>query len=429
MSIPKIVNGPRGLKIIFCRNSQNLSVSLLLLVKAGTDLETRKKNGIFHFIEHLYFKGTQKYPSAKLLMEAIDRIGGSYNAFTSYQYTGYYIKVLPNYLFEALDILSEMILNPLFPEEEIEKERKVIFEEINLYRDTPSSLVVDLGNRLVFGDRPAGWSILGTKETIANIKRQDIIKTIKENYSTHNTILVVSGQIHDQKKIINFVNQRFAKYNHQKPKSKFNFRQENSGYKEKIYYRKVEQGHIFLGFPLPGINRLGEKRFVFGLLSIILGGKASSRLWLKIREELGAAYYIGSYFNEYLNRSLFFIHAGLNLERLENVLNKLTEELIIFREKGPTEEELETAKAVFKSNLFMDLEESLGTAFFYGRQYLLNKKFLTPKEIAEKIDKITTSNLNQHLRDLFNFNQLKFVIIAPPKIKINFSKIFKKLLK
>lgn len=429
MREPQIFNGPRGLKIIFCRNSQNLSVSLLLLVKAGTDLETKNKNGIFHFIEHLYFKGTQKYPSAKILMEAIDRIGGSYNAFTSYKYTGYYIKVLPNYLFEALDILSEMILAPLFPEEEIEKERKVIFEEINLYQDTPSSLVIDLGNRLVFGDQPAGWPILGTKETVATIKRSDIIKTIKDNYTTHNTILVISGNINNQKKIIEFINKKFVYYNHQRPKLKFNFRQENYGYKEKIYYRKVEQGHIFLGFPLPGINEVSEKRFIFSLISLILGGKSSSRLWLKIREELGAAYYIASYFSDYLDRSLFFIHAGLNLERLENVLTKLVEELIIFRDKGPTEEELKTAKAVFKSNILMDLEESLGTAFFYGRQYIMRKKFLTPKEVTEKINKITIDNINQYLKNLFNFNQLKFVIIVPPKIKVNFLKIFKKLLK
>jgi predicted Zn-dependent peptidase len=427
--LPKIVNGPRGLKIIFCKNSQNLSVSLLLLVKAGTDLEKRNKNGIFHFIEHLYFKGTKKYPSPKLLMEAIDQIGGSYNAFTGYQYTGYYIKVLPEYLFEALDILSDIILHPLFPKEEIEKERKVIFEEINLYKDIPSNLVVDLGYRLTFGDCPAGWPILGTKETVSKIKRDDILKTIKNNYSSHNTILVVSGQISNEKKIANFINERFASYNSKRPEIKFNFQQKNVGYKEKIYRKKVEQAHIFLGIPLPGIKQLGEDRFYLSLLSVILGDKASSRLWLKIREELGAAYYIRSYFNEYLNRSLFFIHAGLNLSRLETVLFELAKEIKIFKEQGITETELETAKAVFKSGLFMDLEESLGTAIFYGRQYLWTKKFISPKEISIKIDKIVVKDFKNHIKNIFNFDQLKFAIVLPPEIKINFSKIFRKLLK
>ncbi|MCS7200753.1 MAG: insulinase family protein [Patescibacteria group bacterium] len=427
--IPKVVSGPKGLKIIFCKNSQNLSVSLLLLVKAGTDLEKKSKNGIFHFIEHLYFKGTKKYPNAKVLMEAIDEVGGSYNAFTGYQYTGYYIKVLPEYLFDALEILSEIIINPLFPKDEIEKERKVIFEEINLYRDIPSNFVIDLGYSLSFGDQPAGWPILGTKETVEKINRNDILKTINDNYSSRNTILIISGQIYDQKKIVNYVNRIFHQYNSKKPKLNFIFRHKGIGYEEKIYHKKVEQAHVFLGFPMPGLNDLGDKRFYLHLTSSILGDKSSSRLWLKIREEMGAAYYIRSYFNEYFNRSLFFIHAGLNLDRLENVLSVLAHEIRIFKEKGPTEKEMETAKAVLKSSLFMDLEESLGTAIFYGRQYLWKKKFLTPKEISQKIDEISPKSFRKYISNFLELKHLKFAIIIPPEIKINFSKIFRKLLK
>jgi predicted Zn-dependent peptidase len=429
MPRPKIILGPKGLKILVVNNPEHLSTSFLILVGAGSDWETKKNNGIFHFIEHLYFKGTKNYPSPKILMEAIDDLGGSFNAFTSCEYTGYYLKVLPEYSFSALEILSDIILNPLFPEEEIEKERNVIFEEINLHQDRPQELVAEIGNRLTFGDQPAGWSILGTKETISKIKREDILKTVKDHYSTKNTLIVISGKIQKQKELIDFIFKIFKNYNSQKPKAKVKFKPPAKKYKEKIVFKDVAEAHLFLGFPLPGFSELKEKRIPLFLLSTILGGKASSRLWLKIREELGAAYYIRSYFAEHTDRSLFFIHAGLSLEKLENVFKELIQEIMKLKEEGPTEKELNTSKAVLKSSLFMDLEESLSTAIFYGRQYLLEKKLETPKEIEKKIDKTKIEDIKKNLKNIFSFPQAKLAIILPKKHKINFSKILKQLLK
>ena len=429
MSRPKIIIGPKGLKILIIDNPEKLSTSFLILVGAGSDWENKQNNGIFHFIEHLYFKGTKNYPNPKILMEAIDDLGGTFNAFTSCEYTGYYIKVLPEYSFSALEILSDIILNPLFPEEEIEKERNVIFEEINLHQDRPQELVAEIGNRLTFGDQPAGWSILGTKETIAKIRRDDILKTVRENYSTYNTLIVISGKIKNLKNLIDFIFKRFKEYNSQKPKVKSKFKTPAKEYKEKIIFKDVAEAHFFLGFPLSGIFQLKEKRILFHLLSTILGGKASSRLWLKIREELGAAYYIRSYFSEHTDRSLFFIHGGLNLEKLEFVFEVLVNEIVKIKNEGPTEKELETSKAVLKSGLFMDLEESLSSALFYGRQYLLEKKLETPKEIEKQIDKVKTEDLKKILKNNFTFPQAKLAIILPKKNKINFSKILKQLLK
>jgi predicted Zn-dependent peptidase len=427
MSRPQLITGPKGLKILIVDNPENLSTSFLILVGAGSDWETKKNNGIFHFIEHLYFKGTKNYPNAKVLMEAIDDLGGTFNAFTSCEYTGYYIKVLPEYNFSALEILSDIILNPLFPEEEIEKERNVIFEEINLHQDRPQDLVLEIGNRLTFGDQPAGWSILGTKETVSKIKREDILKTVKQNYSSYNTLIVMSGKIYQQKKLINFIFERFKNYNFQKPKRKSKFTPPAKKYKENIVFKDVAEAHLFLGFPLPGIFKLKEKRIPLYLLSTILGGKASSRLWLKIREELGAAYYIRSYFAEHTDRSLFFIHAGLNLEKLEIVFKELVNEMIKLKDEGPTEKELDTSKAVLKSSFFMDLEESLSSALFYGRQYLLERKLETPKEIEKKIDMMKIDEVKKNLKNVFSFSQAKLAVILPKKIKVNFSKILKNL--
>ena len=429
MKNPKLIQGPRGLNILLIDNPNSLSTSMLILVGVGSDWENKKNNGIFHFIEHLYFKGTKNYPSPKILMEAIDDLGGVYNAFTSFEYTGYYIKVLPEYMFKALQILTDIILNPLFPEEEIEKERKVIIEEINLYQDSPVQLVLDVGNRLTFGDQPAGWSILGTKETISSIKRQEILKSIKKYYSSKNTLIVISGKIHSFKNIVNFIFEKFKNYNSVSPQEKPKFKEPKNEYRFKIVKKEVEQAHIFLGFPLAGFKKLKDKRFVYSILSMILGEKSSSRLWLKIREEMGAAYYVRSNFVDYSDRSLFFIQAGITIDRLGEVLAEIVKEINLLKKEGPDIKELETSKAVLKSNLLMDIEESLGIAIFYGRHFLTEKKILTPKEIEKKINSIKIEDLKEELKTIFLYPQLKFAAILPNKINFNFSKIFKQMLK
>lgn len=427
--VPKIINGPKGLKILICPKPESLSVSILVLVNIGTDWENKNNNGLFHFIEHLYFKGTKRYPSPKILMEAIDDIGGSFNAFTSHEYTGYYLKVLQEYTFEALDILLDVILEPLLLEEEIEKERLVIYEEINLHRDRPQDLIIELGFRLAFGDQPAGWSILGSKKTISRITKEDILESIRNYYSTRNTLIVLSGKLTHLDKILNFIFKRFKNYPSHQPRKKTNFKKPAPEYKEKVVFKDVEQAHLFLSFPLEGILRLKQKRIPISLISLILGEKASSRLWLKVREELGAAYYIRSHFSEYTDRSLLFIQAGLNLDRLEFILKEMIYEITRFKLEAPTFKELQTSKAVLKSSLFMDLEDSLAAANFYGRQFLLEKKIKTAEEISKEIDRVDIEDLKRELKNLFLLSQVKLAAILPKGFKINFAKIFKEALK
>jgi predicted Zn-dependent peptidase len=184
-----------------------------------------------------------------------------------------------------------------------------------------------------------------------------------------------------------------------------------------------------LGFPLAGFKKLKDKRFVYSILSMILGEKSSSRLWLKIREEMGAAYYVRSNFVDYSDRSLFFIQAGITIDRLGEVLSEIVKEINLLKKEGPDIKELEISKAVLKSNLLMDIEESLGIAIFYGRHFLTEKKILTPKEIEKKINSIKIEDLKEELKKIFLYPQLKFAAILPHKINFNFSKIFKQMLK
>lgn len=424
-----IFYGPRGLKILICPNYNSSSTTFLILVKAGTDLEKKSHNGISHFVEHLFFKGTKNFPSSQILRDKLDQIGGVYNAFTSRQYTGFYIKVLPEFARDAIFILSDILLYSLFPEEEIERERRVIFEEINQRDDNPLDLVVDLGYKVAFGDQPAGWSILGTKQTLENIKRNDIINYVKNNYTTKNTLIVLSGKIKNLKGLVNFIFKRFNEYNHNYPKNDFYFKKPILKYQQIIYKKNVEQAHFFIASPLPGFLELGDKKYIFYLISKILGGTTSSRLWSKIREEMGAAYYISSYFQKYSNRSLIFIHGGVSLEKFNLVLETIIEEINKFYSEGPTTEELEKVKTKLRSSLLLDLEDSLNLAEFYGYQYLLEKKIETPEKITKKIQKIKKQDIQKELKNIFKFSQTKFAAIVPPDYNIDFSKIFKKLLK
>lgn len=427
---PQIFSGPNELKILFCPQRESLATTLLILVRAGTDLENKKNNGISHFIEHLYFKGSKNYPSAKILLENIDKIGGTYNAFTSYEFTGFYLKVLPEYTESALDILSDIILHPLFPEEEIEKERKVIIEEINLYEDSPARLVIDLGMRIAFGDQPAGWPILGTKETISQIKRKDILNYVSNNYSAKNTLIVLSGRIENQNKLFEIIKKKFKNYNPKSPKAKPKFKRPKEVIEEKIYHRpKLNQAHTFLGFPLEGFLKLKNERYVLNLISSLLGEKASSRLWLKVREELGGAYYIRSGFEEYSNRSLFFIHAGLDLKRLPILIEEIIKEIDRLKKEGPSKEEIENSKTVLKSSLFMGLEDSLALALFYGKQFLVERTLLSPQEIGRKIFSLKKEDIEKGLQKFLSFKNLKAVFVLPEKENFKISDILKKFLK
>lgn len=424
----KVFQGVKGLKILVNNMHEAMSTSFIIFVKVGVDNEVKKNNGISHFIEHLYFKGTKNFPNPKSLLEEIDKMGGMYNAFTTYQYTGFYIKVLPQFSEKAIFLLNDILVNSLFDKDEIDKERQVIFEEINMYNDDPSQLVVDFGYRLTFGDQPAGWPILGSKDSLQNISRDNIIDYIKNNYSFKNTFIVISGKILNLNSLLKIINENFKNYNDKKTKPTIAFKSPLLKYQESIAVKKVDQAHIFISWPLPGLKKLQNKKYLFALLSLIVGGKSSSRLWLKVREELGAAYYLRSYFTAYSNRSLFAIHSGISLDKLTNVLENIVKEINNLKKFNITDSEFILAKTVVESDLFLRLEDSFSSGMFYGKQLLEEDKISTPAEIIKRIKSISVNDLKKIINNLFTYRNLKFTAILPEFYKDHsFSKIFKKL--
>ena len=280
---------PNGLRIITVPNKNSQSATVMVLVGVGSKYERKQESGISHFVEHLFFKGTQKRPTAKDIAQDLDKIGGSYNAFTSKEWTGYFAKVDKSHFNLALDWVSDIFLNSRLPAKEIEKERGVIIEEINMTLDAPMRYVGDLWEELLYGNQPAGWQIIGSKENILNLKRADFINYINEHYSSRNTVVAVAGNF-PQKDIIKIVGKYFKNIGEDKPKEKIKTIERQAKPETLLYYKPTDQSHLCLG--ARGFDMFSEKRFAQELLAIILGGNMSSRLFLEVREKKGLAYYI-----------------------------------------------------------------------------------------------------------------------------------------
>jgi len=285
----------------------------LVLVKTGSKYETKDINGISHFLEHMFFKGTKKYPSTLKLIEPLDKIGGIYNAFTSEEYTGYWTKVDADHLDFSIKMgFSDIYLNSKIEQEEINREKGTILQELNMLLDTPMRYVYDLWTDLLYGDQPAGWDVIGTEEVIKKAKKEQFIKYLKEHYSSKNTIIAIAGNI-DYKKTINKVKKYFKPINSNLVKDKLPVKEEQSKPESLIYYKDTDQTHLHLG--VRAYNTFHPDKYALGLLAVILGGNMSSRLWISVRERQGLAYYVGSSIDTDTDTGSFVTRAGVDNQK------------------------------------------------------------------------------------------------------------------
>ncbi|MEK7133228.1 MAG: pitrilysin family protein, partial [Patescibacteria group bacterium] len=275
---------PSGLKIITVPMEATEAATLLVLVGAGSKYEHKKINGISHFLEHLFFKGTTRRPEVGQIHRALDQLGAEHNAFTGKEFTGYWVKAAAKHFDAALDIVSDILLDPLFKPEEIEKERGVIIQEISMYEDMPQRKIIEVFEDLLYGNQPAGWDIAGTKEIVAKISREEIMAYRNRQYAASNTLVVAAGKINPEKaeeKIISF----FSGFQHGRVESKKVVKEKQNKPAVRFFYKETDQTHLILG--LRSYDMYDPKRYALGLLGIILGGNASSRLFMEIREKLG----------------------------------------------------------------------------------------------------------------------------------------------
>lgn len=373
------------------------SVSVGYWVRVGSMNETEKNNGVSHFIEHMLFKGTE-HLTAKEIATTMDNIGGQLNAFTSKECTCYYAKVMDTHVDIAFNVLSDMIQNPLFEERDIERERGVVIEEINMYEDSPEDLAHDELAKVMYQNNPLGYPILGTIETLTAMDRECIVSYYNQYYTPQNLVISVVGNV-DYDQVIEMLNDRLGDWEAKHGEFNQKVTEElTTGVVKRT--KDIEQFHMCLGFK--GYGRNDQRQYSLLVLNNILGGSMSSRLFQKIREEMGLVYSIYSYPTNYFDTGVFTIYAGMNSNEVETVMTLIKDELELLKTESVSDEEFLTAKEQLKGNYILGLESTSSRMINYGRSYLLEGSIKTQEEILEKIDKISKKDIENIIEDIFS---------------------------
>ncbi len=411
-----------GLRIIVVPQESTQAVTVLVLVGTGSKYERKEINGISHFLEHMFFKGTKKRPSTTAIAETLDRVGGIYNAFTSEEYTGYFAKVDSGHWELALDWVSDIYFNSLLPEKEIEKEKGVIIEEINMYYDHPMSYVGILWQKLLYGDQPAGWPIAGTKESVSRISRQDLVSYMSNQYVAQNTIVCLAGKV-KLPLVVKKIEKYFSKIKEKQPFPKQKVFEQQTKPEVLLEERNTDQTHLCLG--VRAFNLFHPQKYTQEVLATILGGMMSSRLFIKVREKLGIAYYINTTSNTDTDTGFLVTQAGIDNNNIEKGISTILKEYQqIFQKKVPLKE-LKKAKDYLKGKMALLLESSDARASFYGLQELLEREILAPEQIYKKIDKVGPNDIIKVAREIFRPNKLNLALIGPFKKKEKFQRFLK----
>ncbi|MBP3951988.1 M16 family metallopeptidase [Bacillus suaedae] len=364
------------------------SVAVGVWIGTGSRLETASENGISHFLEHMFFKGTTTRSAAEIA-ESFDRIGGQVNAFTSKEYTCYYAKVLDNHAAYAVDVLSDMFFNSIFDEEELVKEKNVVYEEIKMVDDTPDDIVHDLLSEASYGSHPLGYPILGTVETLETFNGDSLRGYMDKFYTGDHVVISIAGNITDD--VIEQIKEIFSKvkpttYKHETERPIFTPN-------HIIRTKETEQAHLCLGYP--GLE-IGDKDvYALVLLNNLLGGSMSSRLFQEIREKRGLCYSVFSYHSSYQDSGMLTIYAGTGHQQLEDLASALIGTASQLADQGMTEKELTNGKEQLKGSLMLSLESTNSRMNRNGKNELLLKKHRTLDEIIEEIDQVSISDVNK----------------------------------
>ena len=398
-----------GLRIVTASMPYTRSVSVCFFIGVGSRYETEDEAGISHFIEHLLFKGTPKRPTAREISTAIEGVGGTLNGGTDKELTVYWCKVAQPHFSLALDVLTDVLLHSRFNPQEIERERQVIIEEINMTKDLPSQRVDMLIDELLWPNHQLGRDVAGTKESVAAITRDTMLDYMAGQYLPGNTVVTIAGDIQHQE-MITTVSQAMGNWTSLKPHSQYSAYKEQPVPQLHIETRDTEQTHLCLG--LRGLPLLHPKRFILNLLNVILGEGMSSRLFTEIRDKLGLAYSIHSYVEHFLDSGSVTVYAGVEAKNLQAAIEAILEQLSQLRDTIP-ESELSKAKELSKGRLLLRMEESRNVAAWLGGQEVLTGQILSVDDIVSIIDAITTDELKQLARELIVDSQLRLAIVGP----------------
>jgi|AntRauTorckE6833_2_1112554.scaffolds.fasta_scaffold00174_15 predicted Zn-dependent peptidase len=407
----KIDKLKNSLEIVKIPDNSSKTVTALVMVGTGSRNETRINNGISHFLEHMMFKGTEKYPDALSLATALDAVGGEFNAFTSKEYTGYYIKLRADKLEIALEILSDMLLNSTFKQDEIDKERGVILEEINMYRANPMMRLEDVFESCVYGDNSAGWEVIGTKDNIKKFQRKDFVNYYKKQYGVNNLHLVLAGNL--PKNINALSNKYFADFSKGKKKEPAKVSVKQKAPQIKVEHKENDQINLALGVRAFAID--DKREATLKLMQVILGGSMSSRLFTEIREKRGLAYYVKTSAELYRDSGYLAVEAGLKNEAVYEAIEVILNEFKKLSLEPVSAKELKRTKEMIKGRMALSLEGSDAIASFYARQSVTRKSLKKPKDFLAEMNKVSSADILKLAKELFRNDRLNLAIIGPMK--------------
>src|SRR5574343_476079 len=369
------------IRIITVPMLDNPDVTILVMVETGSEYEKKETSGLSHFLEHMMFKGTPRRPKSIDISRELESLGAHYNAFTGNEYTGYYAKVAKDHLDTAIDIVSDIYLNPLLDQKEIDKEKGVIIEEMKMYQDMPHRHIHHIFSELVYGDQPAGRNIVGNENTINSFNRDDFKKYLDEHYVAESTIVVVSGNF-DENETVNKIEKIF------------------SGISNGSKTKKIKKD---------------EKDPVLSVLGAILGSGMSSRLFQKLREEMGVCYYVRAGNDSYTDHGMFTISAGVDVKRVEEVIKTLLDECRKIADEGVSRDELKKVKDYITGSFVLGLETSDSRAEYVAMNEIMKGKIESPDEEIAKIQNVSASDVQEMARAIFKDDKLNLAIIGPYK--------------
>jgi predicted Zn-dependent peptidase len=400
-----------GLRIITVPMKETQTVTVMVMVGVGSRYETEKEAGLSHFIEHMFFKGTQKRPTTLHISEELDAIGGEFNAFTAKDKTMYYAKADSRHIGVALDVVCDMYLNSKIDKKEIEKERGTIIQELNMYEDAPFRNIGDVFETMLYPS-PLGREIIGNKKTLMTLKRKNFVNYMKRFYRANDTVVVVAGKF-DEKYVLNSIKKYFGQMAvGEKPRIKKVIEKQRSP-QAKIKFKKTDQTHFVLGTRAYDFNH--KDRFALALLSVILGGSMSSRLFIEVREKRGLAYYVRTMVESYEDVGYIATQAGVEHKNLELAVKTILAEYKKISLEKVNPKEIQKAKDYIKGKAVMGMEASDEVAMFFIDQEVMRRKIMTMQEKFKLIDKVSSDDILRVAADVFKSGKLNLAVIGPHK--------------
>ncbi len=412
---------PNGLRIITIPMTDNPSVTVLVMVETGSKYETKEINGISHFLEHMVFKGTPKRPKASDISRELDSIGAQYNAFTGHEYTGYYAKAGSQHLDAIIDVISDMYLNPLFDAKEMEKEKGVIIEEIRMYQDMPQARANQTFMEVMYGDQPVGWHVAGTEANVRSFTRDNFVNYRNEHYVSSATTVIVSGSF-DEKECIAKIEKSYDGMLSGKNKGKIATVESQNTPRVKTFFKETDQTHIVIGARTFSVT---DPRIpTMHVLSTILGRGMSSRLFSRMRDELGVCYYIKTDHDPFTDHGVLTISAGVDNSRVEEAIKEILIQCKKMKDELVSPAELKKAKDYIAGTTMLELETSEARAEYVGYQEVLKHNIEKPEEIIAKINKVTATDVQKLAKEIFIDSGLNMAIVGKFKDEEVFKSYF-----